>query len=61
MPFIEVAPFNVYPKSTQLFPTVPPMKMSLFSNNAQVYYKPHSLSTGGVGTVRNSGKKGFRT
>ena len=26
---------------------------SLFSNNAQVYYKPHSLSSGG-GSVRNS-------
>ena len=32
----------------------------LFGNNATTYYKPHSMSTG-VGTVRNSGKKGFRT
>jgi len=32
----------------------------LFGNNATTYYKPHSLSTG-VGTVRNSGRKGFRT
>ena len=27
---------------------------SIFSNNANVYYKPHSLSSGGVGTVKNS-------
>ena len=33
---------------------------SLFTNNAQVYYKPHSLSTGSGG-VRNSRKKQRRT
>ena len=26
---------------------------SLFTNNAQVYYKPHSLAPGGVGGVKN--------
>ena len=35
---------------------------SLFSNNAQVYYKSHSLSTGGGGSgVRNSRIKQHRT
>jgi len=46
-------------------PPIPPyffnMK-SLFSNNAIVYYKPHSLSTGGGGSgVRNSRHKQFKT
>ena len=27
---------------------------SLFTDNARVYYKPHSLPSGGVNTVRNS-------
>lgn len=35
---------------------------SLFTNNAQVYYKPHSLSTGSGGSgVRNYRKKQHRT
>ena len=35
---------------------------SLFTNNAQVYYKSHSLSTGGGGSgVRNSSHKKHRT
>lgn len=34
---------------------------SLFTNNSQVYYKAHSLASGGVGTVRNSGRKAKRT
>ena len=35
---------------------------SLYTNNAQVYYKPHSLSTGGGGSgVRNSRAKQRRT
>jgi len=34
---------------------------SLYSNNAQVYYKPHSLAAGGVGTVRNSYTKARKT
>ena len=35
---------------------------SLFTNNAQVYYKPHSLSTGSGGSgVRNYRKKHLRT
>jgi hypothetical protein len=34
---------------------------SLFTNNAQVFYKPCSLSTGGGGSVRNSRHKKRRT
>jgi hypothetical protein len=33
----------------------------LFTDNAQVYYKPHSLASGGVGGVRNHRKKAQRT
>lgn len=48
-------------------PGLPPLRhffslRSLFSNNAQVYYKPHSLSTGGGGSgVRNARIKKRRT
>ena len=38
----------------------PTMRMPMFSNNASVYYKPHTLSAG-VGSVRNSRFKGKRT
>ena len=34
---------------------------SLFSNNAQVYYKSHSLAPGGIGGVRNYRKKSRKT
>jgi hypothetical protein len=64
MPFIEFNQFSVFPNlgiKTQRYLTVPQMKMPLFSNNSQTYYKPHSLATSGVGTVRNSSRKGFRT
>ena len=33
----------------------------MFTDNSKVCYKPHSLSIGGVGTVRNSRSKSFRT
>jgi hypothetical protein len=62
MPYqITFTPFNVYPNPLKRFISVPKMNMPLFSNNAQVYYKPHSLSIGGVGTVRNVGTKSRRT
>jgi len=35
-------------------------KMPLFIDNAQVYYKPGSLASGGVGSVRNSSTKSRR-
>ena len=46
-----------------LYPYTRPFSMrSLFTNNAQVYYKPHSLSTGGGGSgVTNSRIKQRRT
>lgn len=34
---------------------------SLYSNNALVYYKPHSLPSCGTGTVKNSRHKGRKT
>ena len=37
------------------------MLTPLFTNNAQVYYKPGSLAPGGVGSVRNSSTKARRT
>lgn len=61
MPYIEITPFNVYSNPLNRFRSVPRMHMPLFSNNAQVYYKPHSLASGGVGTVRNVGAKSRRT
>jgi hypothetical protein len=40
----------------------PKMSMSsLFTNNAMVYYKPHSLAPGGIGGVRNYRKKSKKT
>ena len=54
-----------------LYPYVAPIQQqqtrpismrSLFTDNAQVYYKPHSLSTGGGGSgVRNSRHKQRKT
>jgi hypothetical protein len=49
--------FKLYP-STKAAKT---LGKSLFTDNAQVYYKPGSLPSGGVGTVRNSTIKGRRT
>ena len=43
---------------------ISPIKMnmrSLFTNNAQVYYKPHSLAPGGIGGVKNYRKKSKKT
>jgi hypothetical protein len=43
-------------------PTVKPFSMkSMFSNNAQVIYKPGTLAPGGVGTVKNSRMKATKT
>lgn len=33
----------------------------VFSNNSRIYYKPHSLAAGGVGTVRNHRAIGKKT
>jgi hypothetical protein len=34
---------------------------SLFTNNAQLYYKSHSLASGGIGSVRNCRFKSKKT
>jgi hypothetical protein len=34
---------------------------SLWSNNALVFYKPHSLAPGGIGTVKNYRHKAIKT
>lgn len=47
--------------SKTLPPTSPFSMKSLFSNNAQVCYKSHSLSYGGVGTMRNARAKARKT
>ena len=44
----------------QISPIVMNMR-SLFTNNAQVYYKPHSLAPGGIGGVKNYRKKSKKT
>jgi len=36
-------------------------KMPLFTNNAQSFYKPHSLAPGGIGTVKNYRRKAIKT
>lgn len=45
--------------------TVPPspriFMKSLYTNNAQVYYKPNSLAPGGIGSVRNNRLKSRKT
>lgn len=56
--------YFLYPQST--FTSTPPTRMitmrSLFTNNAQVFYRPHSLSTGSGGSdVRNSRHKQRKT
>ena len=42
-------------------PTISFNMRSLFTNNAQVYYKPHSLAPGGIGGVKNYRIKSKKT
>jgi|LauGreDrversion4_2_1035121.scaffolds.fasta_scaffold13857_5 hypothetical protein len=59
--FVEFAPFNVIrPLQTRNI-RAPVMMMPLFSNNARVVYKEHSLALGTSGTVRNAGARARRT
>jgi hypothetical protein len=44
-----------------VLPRHPYSMFGLYTNNAQVYYKSHSLASGGVGGVRNHRKKARRT
>jgi len=55
---------NVPPGFLQNTPVANPvakMFKSMFTNNAAVYYKPNSLASCGVGTVRNSSIKARKT
>lgn len=52
---IAPAPAPAAPSATRI-----PIR-SLFTNNAQVYYKPHSLASGGIGSVRNCRFKSKKT
>lgn len=47
---IETGIYYLYPYTTPTPPARPASMGSLFTNNAQVYYKPGSLSTGGGGS-----------
>ena len=47
--------------SLTVLPRAPYSMFGLYTDNAQVYYKSHSLASGGVGTVRNHRKKARRT
>ena len=47
--------------SLTVLPRPPYSMFGLYTDNAQVYYKSHSLASGGVGTVRNHRKKARRT
>ncbi|MEX0596527.1 MAG: hypothetical protein WD512_08490, partial [Candidatus Paceibacterota bacterium] len=53
--------YNTMPSALYFFSTRPTTMPSLFTNNAQVYYKPHSLASGGTGTVKNSRHKSRKT
>jgi len=46
-----------YPANTSRSDRMKP----IFTNNAQVAYKTHSLASGGIGTVRNSFMKARKT
>jgi hypothetical protein len=59
---IETGIYYLYPYTTPTPPARPASMGSLFTNNAQVYYKPGSLSTGGGGSgVRNCRHKQRKT
>jgi hypothetical protein len=52
---VKNIPSNIIPKPK-------PFSMkSIFSNNAEVVYKPGTLAPGGVGTVKNSRMKSKKT
>lgn len=62
---IPTGTYYLYPSAIPT-PAAPPTRTfsmsSMYTNNAQVYYKPHSLSTGGGGSgVKNSRHKQRKT
>jgi hypothetical protein len=63
-----VSKFTILPPPPPPPPPTPPTFQSfylrthpLYSDNSIVYYKPHSLASGGVGSVRNSRAKARHT
>lgn len=59
---VSTGVYLLYPYTPPQAPTRPPVWGSLFTNNAQVYYQPHSLSTGSGGSgVRNCRHKQRKT
>jgi hypothetical protein len=59
---INILELRSFTREIENTPAVSKMNMgSLFTNNAQVYYKPHSLAPGGIGGVRNYRKKSKKT
>ena len=71
MDFFTTYTINSIPEPTPTPPTPTPTPSnrfglkqiccSIYSDNALVYYKPHSLATAGSGTVKNSRKKARKT
>jgi hypothetical protein len=53
--------YHITTYTLTVLPYIPYSMFGLFTNNAQVYYKSHSLPSGGVGTVRNHRQKARRT
>ena len=59
---VNIGTYWVYPYTAPPAPTRPPVWGSLFTNNAQVYYQSHTLSTGSGGSgVRNCRHKARKT
>ena len=61
-PFVISPSFVISPAA--IIPYRPPsfyQMRSLFTNNADVYYKPHSLASGVTGTTKNSRHKSKKT
>jgi hypothetical protein len=67
IPRLLLGPMNEFgitvgvPPAPPATPTIKMNMRSLFSNNAQVFYKPHSLAPGGTGGVKNYRKKSKKT
>jgi hypothetical protein len=58
--------FLIAPESPPFMPAPPQSaalrgRFRLFTDNSRVYYKPHSLASGGIGGVRNARRKARRT
>jgi len=61
MPYIYFTNPVIITTSPKVIPPARFTMKSLFSDNSLVYYKPHSLAPGGIGTVRNSSSKAKKT